>query len=375
MIDINLNVVMNCRVSVLLLVMLLSPLYVWPTDIRGVVVDGKTDSPLQGAYVYLDGTSFMTLTDSKGSFRIHVPENINTVFSIRHMGYEQISFQLGVDSIPQVIKMQEKTYVLGEVVVLPFSRIELLGFFHKNFFGTTSAAYHCIINNPDVLKFRFEKENGGLSVTTGDELMHVTNKYLGYDVYFMINDKYFGLKKKMDIFSEVTYRYGDYESIFVDISEGKRKFKRRRYNSYKVSQMAFWRSVSSEPLKESEFIVKRSRNGASIKNNEELGWTITDTLGMTKVKIDFPPRRSGVHPYAPNYSQKLYYDHIWVAHVSVENQPVSIRIFEREFYIDKYGTYIFPGKRFRYRGMSTALGYWNTLQNAHALPKDYVPEK
>ena len=67
--------------------------------------------------------------------------------------------------ISKVIRMSEKVYVLDEAVVMPYDRIELLTFFHDRFFGNMWAAQYCIINNPDVLKFKFE-QHGGMSVAT-----------------------------------------------------------------------------------------------------------------------------------------------------------------------------------------------------------------
>lgn len=137
--------------------------------------------------------------------------------------------------------------------------------------------------------------------------------------------------------------------------------------------MAFWRSISSEPISESDFIIRRKRDGEPIANNEELGWRIVDTLGMTKVTLDWEGHIGASHLYVPNYSKIIEYDAIWGSHKNFASRPILVRIFEREFFIDKYGTYIFPQKRFRYRGMVTAYGHWWDLRSGNDLPKDYVP--
>lgn len=137
--------------------------------------------------------------------------------------------------------------------------------------------------------------------------------------------------------------------------------------------MVFWRSISSEPISESDFIIRRKRDGEPIANNEELGWRIVDTLGMTKVTIDWEGHIGASHHYAPHYSKIIEYDAIWVSHKNFASRPILVRIFEREFFIDKYGTYIFPQKRFRYRGMATAYVHWWDLRSGNDLPKDYVP--
>jgi hypothetical protein len=43
-------------------------------EVKGIVVDSKTDKPVQMGFIMVSGTTIGTVTDQKGKFIIYVPE-------------------------------------------------------------------------------------------------------------------------------------------------------------------------------------------------------------------------------------------------------------------------------------------------------------
>ena len=106
---------MKKHITVLLFI--LTPIYAY--TIKGIVKDSTNNSPLIGANVIIDGTSFGAATDSEGKYLIKVESKGDYKVSVSYMGYkkarknitlnsDEIFLEINMD--PEAIKME--TYVV-----------------------------------------------------------------------------------------------------------------------------------------------------------------------------------------------------------------------------------------------------------------------
>lgn len=91
--------------------------YAQNREISGKVVDAKDNSPLVGVSIRAKNGTANTLTQADGSFRLSVPENVNTlVFS--YVGYGEVEQAIG--SGPMSISLTAGDRSLSEVVVVGY---------------------------------------------------------------------------------------------------------------------------------------------------------------------------------------------------------------------------------------------------------------
>ena len=102
---------------IITLLFILVPIYGY--TIKGIVKDSTNNSPLIGANVIIDGTSFGAATDSEGKYLIKVESKGDYKVSVSYMGYkkarknitlnsDEIFLEINMD--PEAIKME--TYVV-----------------------------------------------------------------------------------------------------------------------------------------------------------------------------------------------------------------------------------------------------------------------
>ena len=72
-----------------ILIFLLFPIFVFSQIIKGKVTNSNNE-PIEGASVYLDGTTIGTLSDNNGLFEINASNKYNTLLIVRFLGYEDI---------------------------------------------------------------------------------------------------------------------------------------------------------------------------------------------------------------------------------------------------------------------------------------------
>ena len=86
------------------------------TSIKGQVLDAASDEALIGVTVREVGGTGGSVTDLDGNYSLNVKAGTSIEFS--YVGYKSVTYKVG--SIPPVIKMQENTKLIDEVVVVGF---------------------------------------------------------------------------------------------------------------------------------------------------------------------------------------------------------------------------------------------------------------
>ena len=86
-------------------------------QIRGKVVDGRTQEPMVGVTVFLkDNPTVVAITDTEGDFMLAV-DDMQDILQVAYLGYETCEVALDSAEWPLVIEMDKDNFKLDEVVV------------------------------------------------------------------------------------------------------------------------------------------------------------------------------------------------------------------------------------------------------------------
>jgi len=221
--------------------------------LQGVVKE-ESGAPVAGASVFLNNTSTGTVTAADGSFGLRVPAGRHDLV-VSAIGFQTHTQVVESTGLPPslLVQLKPRVHEMDEVVIEPYEKDGWRRwgrFFLENFIGTSDFAASCVLKNPEVLRFRFRKEEGRLLVSAMEPLI-IENKALGYH-----------LKYQLEAFSfEHGTRYLALTGYpFFEPMEGndrqQRKWAEARAEAYYGSQMHFMRSVFRNRILEEGFEVR-----------------------------------------------------------------------------------------------------------------------
>ncbi|MFT4032653.1 MAG: carboxypeptidase-like regulatory domain-containing protein [Siphonobacter sp.] len=236
------------------LFLLLVPYYATAQELKGKVIDEKTNQPLEMVSVFVNTTTIGTVTNAKGEFSLSIkPGRYELIVSI--VGYEPIVYALEAPfSAPLLFKLRSKTYALKTVSVKAkrdASWYDNLQVFKENFLGRSEVARKCVLLNPDNLVIVFHPHTGLLEVSS-EEPLEIENPELGYKIHYtLVEFKYF-MKE-----GYVTFLgYQNYEPMKAGKSR-QRKWDKNRQKAYRGSTMHFVRALRAEKLEQEGFNLRR----------------------------------------------------------------------------------------------------------------------
>ncbi|WP_297336676.1 TonB-dependent receptor [Algoriphagus sp.] len=91
-------------------------------QIKGIVVDQSTNSPLFGAAVWAEGTGRGTVTDSEGKFNLsRLPEGKLTI-KVSYLGYESVSREIILPDAEELVFRLESKDLLSEEFIVSATR-------------------------------------------------------------------------------------------------------------------------------------------------------------------------------------------------------------------------------------------------------------
>lgn len=104
----------------LFLALLLSPPLLWGQNhsIKGQIVDAKSNEPLIGVNITVEGTSNGTISDIDGRFTLSVAAN--AVLKISYIGYQEKKIKVDDLKKEPIISLEEDSKQLEEVVVVGY---------------------------------------------------------------------------------------------------------------------------------------------------------------------------------------------------------------------------------------------------------------
>ena len=338
-------------------IVILSCIQINAQTLTGVVYDKATKQSIPGAYVYLDGTSIVNVTDNSGKFTLAVKQMINTKLVLRHLVYNTIIIENPFVHLPDTIYMEEQMNILSEVTVRAdplFSRRQNLRAFREQFLGMTQAGRSCRIANEDDIQIWFNVATKTLFAYS-DKPIEVINEYLGYKIFFELVDfrtEYSSITLDRD---KVQQSYFAVTTLFTDLRPNDVRTKRRRDSVYEASSTLFFRNLSNNTLNESGF--KIHKGGFQIDPN--IYFTIEDTLSLKMIRLI--PERANISSNIGLYTPPLS-----TFSVSFNRRQTDIRFHTNSLLVDQYGNIDKIDK-------IVFLGAMGQNRAGDLLPIDYEP--
>ncbi|MBS1532620.1 MAG: carboxypeptidase-like regulatory domain-containing protein [Bacteroidetes bacterium] len=212
-------------------------------SVSGKVVNAATNTPIPDVSVFINNTSIGTVTDANGAFILNTNYNGRIELVISHTAFQKKVITLTAGPIPVklTISLEPKTNVLDEVVIV---NDPLRGWrkwhrlFTDYFIGTSAFAKKCVIKNPEVLAFHYNRADNELKVSSRSTLI-VENRALGYVYKIDLN---------LFTYSFTTLRLQSDITVFfehikpADASEQK-QFDANRGIAFRGSKMDFIRAL------------------------------------------------------------------------------------------------------------------------------------
>ncbi len=225
--------------------------------IQGRVVDKETNKPLAGASVYLSHSTRGTVSNDNGEFLLThlLPGRYELVVS--SINYENyiITVQAGESNDSLKIFAKPVASLLKEVVVEPY---DIDGWkrwrdmFNALFIGTTQLGSHCILQNPEVVKFKYNSTNNKVRAFADQKLI-IENKDLGYKITYLLSK--FEMDFKNSVF--VIKGYPLFEDLSPKNEKMLSKWNKLRAEAYLGSLKHFIRSLYLNKLGEEGFEIKK----------------------------------------------------------------------------------------------------------------------
>lgn len=240
--------------------------------ILGKVVDSSSRAPLSGASVFAQNTTQGTISNSEGKFFIRLP-NGGYDLVVSYTGYEKKVLRISHTqdlSDTMVVELVQQDRAMTEVAVVASNEVadgwQRFGkFFSDHFIGTTPNSASTIIQNPEVLKFYYTKNNKRhrLTVKTKEDLV-VLNHALGYRIRYQLDS--FNYDYNTNISQYTGYPLFEELDTTADV---KTMWLKNRARTYLGSRMHFMHSFYDSVLTEEGFIVEKldDRNLKNIEGN------------------------------------------------------------------------------------------------------------
>lgn len=314
-------------------------------SISGIVYDIETKQPIVGASVYLDGSSFGTITNEKGAFSLQTKLESTAALIITHIGLSSVKidyFDLGENL---KIEMREETFEIPEVIVTsdPFTRKQKLELFRKEFLGDSKESKRCFILNEDTLELYFNSEENTLSAYAREPLI-VENQYLGYRIHFDLREFQVSFRSKSLVRLDNIIRtiYVGH-TLFKDLTINDKKILVRRENVFEGSIQHLMRTIWNQDWAASNFNVRLKNK--LMAPREVFNVSIGTALENKKVYV--PEKRVVV------IFRKIF-----------NYRSTLTMLGEKHFFVDKYGNY-FSNKQV------LIGGHLSSLRVSEMLPFDY----
>lgn len=252
------------RSNILLLIVVLLAQCSFSQTIKGVVLDGKTDLPIESAAVYFDGTSIGTSTNADGEFQLRVVEGVTSPLIVSFLGYQKMlipNYEVG--KLYKIL-LEEDLNTLDEVVISTDDGMPKeikLQHFRKEFLGKTENGQSCKILNESDLILRFNSKTNKLTASAKKPLL-IRNDNLKYLISFDIQDfiidySYADVLQNHFRVNSVIYTgtsfYRDLDSINT-----KRTLKKRD-KVYEGSVLHFMRALHKKQLAEHDYKIFSER--------------------------------------------------------------------------------------------------------------------
>lgn len=237
-----------------ILILLLFPVFVLAQNIKGKVTNSNNE-PIEGASIYLDGTTIGTSSNSEGLFEITSSNKYNTLLIVRFLGYEDVILTNPYEKEFYTFVLVPKTNEIETVLVVKdgFTRKQKMQLFKEQFLGITKYGKVCKILNEDDIDFNYDL-NTFLFTARSSEPIKIENPELGYVIDFDLHNFYvkFNFKTIKSAFVIESMYLGT--AKYTDVSSEVKIIKNRK-DVYLGSSMHLFKSVIDNSWSPSSFIL------------------------------------------------------------------------------------------------------------------------
>jgi CarboxypepD_reg-like domain len=215
--------------------------------LRGKVISEETKALLPSVSVYINSTSLGTVTNDQGQFVIdRIPPGKFRLVATS-VGYETWSDLIDLHSLPKdfVISLKTKGEELEAFSVTPPDPDgwEKYGkYFKLILIGSTPNSNDCKLMNPEVVKFRLNKDN--TLVAFAREPLQVTNYELGYEIRYKLEEFEVNLDNGLVNYSG----YAFYKDLAISHPKRTSKYAKARLETYLGSLLHFMRAFYADDL-------------------------------------------------------------------------------------------------------------------------------
>lgn len=368
------------RVSLLLLLSLVSYTVKAQFVVTGTVLDSASREPLGAASVFCQNTTLGTVTNKQGEFSLNLKSGgYDLIFS--YTGYQTQTIRVSENNKLEVLMVKEEKS-MGEVVLRNTYEVadgltKYGNFFMENFIGATPNAAKCSLLNPEVLKFYFYKRTNRLKVMA-TEPVKIANNALGYTLHFQLDSFVYYYNNSSNIYRGYCL-YAEMEGS----DSLKRAWTAARKKAYLGSKLQFMRSYYDSTLTEDGWIVdlleeKSEKKFGKINVYDSAYYStftnMRDSLGTDSITYQVPtgpvevelyfPRKISItytkKPPEPEYLKKMGLSKSAPYAISYIDLRDAIAIMENGYYYDQKNW--------------VNQGYWSWKNLADQLPYDYSPD-
>lgn len=342
--------------------------------ISGVVVDGKTGTPLPGVNVFISGTTYGDATAQNGTFEIEtVPAGTHELVASM-VGYQpkvQVIRIARDGAAFSTVRLQEAVYETGEAVVTseqPKNWQRHLERFVREFIGTSPNARDCAIQNPYVLDFETESATSTLRASAVRPL-EIVNRALGYRIIFVLRD--------FEVANwTYTVRYKGhtrFEELKPESDTERDVWERNRARTYSGSFQHFLHSLARGNTEAEGFELRLADDVAlppgeiNLLPKADIGSILFD--GMTPFERLFyssTPLHVAFQEEAEPGSYQRFVTEITGRPYRRGDAQHSVLVFDRAVTVHTSG-YLYEPYRLK------TYGYWIWERVADMLPRDYTP--
>jgi len=314
-------------------------------QISGLVLDSKTNMPLEGASVYFNNTTIGSTTNSSGEFILEFIEAIKTPLIISFIGYETVILYNFSTTNELEIHLNESTNVLNEVVLTSkddWPRKLKLKEFRKNYLGESKNGLASKILNEDDIILRYNKEEKRLMAQANVPIL-IRNKKLEYLItieleHFEVNYFYVSKNRKR---LKVAGVYYSGRNLYKSLQDSPTSItSENRLDAYFGSTLHFMRALANQDLENKGYKLYIG----NIPYKTEKYITVIPMVNSNSVKVKLKDRFSIIY----NNKKRSY-----------------VESLATEFYIDNFGNHS-PPEKVRFGGD------FGKQRMGDALPLDFL---
>ena len=313
---------------------------IFSQNISGVVFDGITEKPLEGASVYFDNTTIGTTSDSNGEFTIEYHKELKTPLVVSFVGYQTSINENYSKDTKFKIYLYESSIVLNEITIDPnddWSKDLKLKEFKKHYLGESKNGKACKLLNEEDILLKYNKKTKKLTAKAKGPV-YIRNENLKYLIlvelqHFEVNYSHVSKNKKHLNLAYISYSGN---SFFQSLQKNPNTIiKDIRKKTYLGSTLHFMRALSTNQLEKEGYSIYLENTKVDPK--KYISVFPTGNLNSVKVKL----------------RRKLY--------IKYKNgKESSIESLAGMFYIDDFGNYS-PVDKVRFGGEMGSQRMGDTL--------------